>query len=717
MLGGNMAYSFNFNGLKWYRSDIQWSFGLPGGIEFWTKKMTGQFAEDVKRAFERWQSVAQINFSEVPYDVMETVEEATPGPHPIEPPYIAIGWRDFGPIGLAQIIGKGGPGSWVEIGIDPTAGWHRDQNGRLVAKDGTSFYFLVLHEIGHALGLGHHTGDPSIMGSGPSERVGPTDLTDYDIAAIQRLYGARKLFSNDADKVNFGRLSEEKKISIKGGVDLYDAKDGNDVVTLVPTGTILAGSRKFEARKFKAGGDNDHVTGSAGSDSISGGGGDDTIIGGAGNDVFYGVGNPLNSREVETGHNRITGGTDSDTVIWSGRYEEYDKTLSVSFRDFFMGKGLQVTISSRFGDASDTLTDRIEHLRFARDEVPYEKLQAIAGFKWALESATDFLETALKYIEAGGVKVPSSYKTGIEWIKTIRSIVADGIDAAGAPNPYRALFIEANVLFVKSLKLYTDGAVSGSSKYTSKYYSALEKLVRLNAGETYDILMQSTLPLSEAFGQKFGDFWYGVTSEVDPVDLKGKPSKPFVPSVPKMNFNDGTDGNDSITITLRSLSFKFQGYNTLSNTGDGNDRVVGSSAADYVLAGAGNDRVKGGGGHDRLVGGAGGDELWGGSGKDAFVFDISPAANAGVDKLPDFSVKDDTINLDDGAFVGLSRGKLAGSAFVTGAVAKDTSDRLIYDKARGYLYYDPDGTGAEPQFPFAKLKAGLALKASDFLVI
>ena len=50
--------------------------------------------------------------------------------------------------------------------------------------------------------------------------------------------------------------------------------------------------------------------------------------------------------------------------------------------------------------------------------------------------------------------------------------------------------------------------------------------------------------------------------------------------------------------------------------GDGNDRVVGGSAADSLSGGAGRDRLTGGAGNDTLVGGGGFDRLFGGAGDD-----------------------------------------------------------------------------------------------------
>ncbi|QRM32738.1 M10 family metallopeptidase [Microvirga sp. VF16] len=151
--------------------------------------------------------------------------------------------------------------------------------------------------------------------------------------------------------------------------------------------------------------------------------------------------------------------------------------------------------------------------------------------------------------------------------------------------------------------------------------------------------------------------------------------------------------------------------------GDGNDRLIGNSAKNTLTGGLGNDSLSGQAGDDRLYGGWGSDVLTGGSGKDAFVFNTD-AANGDVDRMIDFSVKDDTIWLSQSVFAALpNKGALASSFFKIGSTAADGNDFIVYDKAAGLLSYDADGAGAGAAVAFAHLKAGLALTSKDFLVI
>ncbi|WP_165820258.1 calcium-binding protein [Microvirga sp. KLBC 81] len=154
--------------------------------------------------------------------------------------------------------------------------------------------------------------------------------------------------------------------------------------------------------------------------------------------------------------------------------------------------------------------------------------------------------------------------------------------------------------------------------------------------------------------------------------------------------------------------------NTLSG-GSGNDRLDGRGGADVVDGGVGNDSLTAGTGNDWLYGGTGKDTLVGGSGRDGFVFDTKASA-ANIDKITDFSARDDTIWLDNAAFTKLKLGGLSASAFHIGTMAHDSSDRIIYDKATGALYYDPDGTGLAAQVKFALVGANKALTSYDFYV-
>ncbi len=130
---------------------------------------------------------------------------------------------------------------------------------------------------------------------------------------------------------------------------------------------------------------------------------------------------------------------------------------------------------------------------------------------------------------------------------------------------------------------------------------------------------------------------------------------------------------------------------------DGRFVFFGSQAADIFLGGDGDDRLHGLGGAD--------------------IFAFTTALGAGnVDTIVGFVAGTDKIGLDDAIFTAIG-GTLGAGAFVIGTQAGDADDRIIYSSASGALLYDADGNGAGAAVQFATLSTGLALTASDFIMI
>jgi Ca2+-binding RTX toxin-like protein len=171
----------------------------------------------------------------------------------------------------------------------------------------------------------------------------------------------------------------------------------------------------------------------------------------------------------------------------------------------------------------------------------------------------------------------------------------------------------------------------------------------------------------------------------------------------------GSDGNDALFGADGNDSLDGQAGNDALDGGSGNDRLYGSFGDDVLSAGSGNDR---------LYGESGADILRGGSGKDAFVYNALPNSPEDVDTIRDFSVANDTFWLNNKVFTGLgNEGQLKSAAFRTGTEAHDSTDRVIFDRINGVLYYDQDGTGATEQVMVAKLSTGLRMTNLDILVI
>jgi predicted extracellular nuclease len=150
----------------------------------------------------------------------------------------------------------------------------------------------------------------------------------------------------------------------------------------------------------------------------------------------------------------------------------------------------------------------------------------------------------------------------------------------------------------------------------------------------------------------------------------------------------------------------------------GNDTLSGGAGNDTLFGGNGNDTIFGGAGNDIITGGAGVDRLYGGAGNDRFVFNNS---TDGIDKIVDFVVGEDRIDIVSTGFGGASVvgnvGVLDAGKLFFGTAASSTSDRFIYDKTSGSLFFDADGAGGAAQIRLAQVVGNPNLTNSSFAIV
>ncbi len=190
------------------------------------------------------------------------------------------------------------------------------------------------------------------------------------------------------------------------------------------------------------------------------------------------------------------------------------------------------------------------------------------------------------------------------------------------------------------------------------------------------------------------------------------------------SIDEQVDGNLGVDTVQSTISFSLLAtahlkgsLENLTLLGSANINGTGNALNNILTGNSGVNTLNGGAGNDFLNGGLGADTLTGGSGRDNFVFNT---ALTSVDKITDFSVKDDTIRLENAIFTALkTTGVLNAQAFTANAagVAQDGLDRIIYETDTGKLIYDSNGNAAGGAVHFATLSAGLALTNADFLVI
>ena len=166
----------------------------------------------------------------------------------------------------------------------------------------------------------------------------------------------------------------------------------------------------------------------------------------------------------------------------------------------------------------------------------------------------------------------------------------------------------------------------------------------------------------------------------------------------------------SVSYALSSSAY-VEKLSTTSSAGTTAINLTGNGIAQAITGNAGNNIISGKGGNDILTGGAG---------SDTFQFDTALSATSNVDQVTDYNVAADTMRLENAIFTALTAaGTLASGAFASNStgLAGDSSDRIIYEKDTGELYYDANGSAAGGGIHFATLTANLSLTNADFFIV
>ena len=152
--------------------------------------------------------------------------------------------------------------------------------------------------------------------------------------------------------------------------------------------------------------------------------------------------------------------------------------------------------------------------------------------------------------------------------------------------------------------------------------------------------------------------------------------------------------------------------------GRSNDKLYGNTAANTLKGNGGKDSLQGNSGNDILMGGSGSDSLSGGSGSDAFVFNTKANKTSNLDRISDFNARYDAIHLENSIFKKIGKsGVLNSQYFEVGSKAGDGNDYLIYNRSKGILYYDADGSGRGRAVEIATLSNKAKMTAADIFII
>jgi len=350
------------NGVKWGSptpgtagGQVTWSFATTVGqiYDFDYIIDDPAYQSLIRAAFAAWEAVANIDFVEVGDSAGVDIRLAWD--------FIDGASGTVGEAGSQYFPNASGYGTFdiVEIRFDTAEDWTTNPN--YAGFDFVNFFTTAVHEIGHALGLGHSLDPSAIMYFATNTTI---NLTPDDIAGAQAIYGAASgggggLTGTAGNDTIVGTASNDVITGLggndflvgAGGSDTVFGGDGND--------QLLAGNGDTGNDALYGGNGNDTLGGGAGNDILVGGAGGDVLFGGAGNDwLDVGIHNTftsdgpsiVNQAWAGTGADRVDGdnttdilggGSGNDTLVGYGAndilFGGQNSTADASNRDLLYG--------------------------------------------------------------------------------------------------------------------------------------------------------------------------------------------------------------------------------------------------------------------------------------------------------------------------------------------------------------------------------------------
>ena len=599
---------------------------------------------------------------------------------------------------------------------------------------GNFAYATVIHELGHAVGLkhGHITqsspNDSFVIPALPAARDsmefsimtyrsnqgGPSDHyrnEDFgyaqtwmmnDIAALQYLYGADFAANAGNTKYSWNTTTGEMLVNGVGqgtpganrvfltiwdgnGIDTYDmANYGTKVSIDLRPGSfsitsqaqlavlntddgVKARGNVFNALQFngdlrslvenaRGGSGNDTITGNVAANDLRGNGGADRLSGLDGVDKLVG-GDGDDILDGGTGADTLVGGLGNDTYVVDNVADAISETSAVA-----------AEIDTVRSSASFTLGVNVENLVLIGNAAINGTGNSLANVLTGNGAANTLNGGTGADKLIGGLGNDTYVTDGGD---TLTEAVNGGTDRVLSSV---SLTLGANL---ENLTLTGNAAIDGTGNSLANVLTGNEAANTLNGGTGADKLI----------GGLGNDIY--VTDGGDTLTEA---------------LNGGTDRVlSSVSLTLGA------NLERLTLTGSAAINGTGNSLAN-VLTGNGAANI--------LNGGTGADKLIGGLGNDTFVFSTALGVS-NIDTITDFSVVADTIRLSHGIFntiVGTGALSTAQFSANAGGIARDASDRIIYETDTGKMFFDSNGNAAGGSIQFAVLSTNLALTNQDFFI-
>lgn len=725
------------------------SYALKSGIDpnQTSDPATGKIWADIetaamRKALAAWESVANVDFVEKSATSRGTdmwfwlfdnetmdkdfgySEVPDPASGPVEPLYLGLNWQ--------------------------VSEWNNDSLQR-----GGFSYAVMLHELGHALGLAHpHDGgtqfDKTVFpgvtedfddygddnlnqgiftvmsyNDGWPQRYPGHNQTYYgtqatpmafDVAAIQKIYGANMSYHKGDNTYYLPNKNTAGTfwscIWDAGGNDSISAGKISVAVTIhlgqAPLVGVNAGGYVSKAQGIKGGytiakgvvienayGGNgaDKIIGNSAANYLSGKAGNDRLYGGKGNDTLSGG----------LGDNKLDGDSGSDTATYSKLSVSINASLTRNTA-LVTGQSVEDTFVSienlTGGSGSDILTGNAG-VNFLRGGAGNDKLASSSG--------NDTLSGGLGNDTLDG---------------------GSGSDTA----TYSKLTVAINASLTRTTSLSNSQA--GKDKFVS-----IENLTGGSGSDTLTgdgraNILQGSAGNDKLDGAGGADTISGgagndrIDGGSGADDTRGGVGNDtyIVQNTGDKITEAAGSGIDTVTSSV-SVSSSAADVGVAAYIGSHVEKIsltglasinVKANALDNIITGnVGDNHLRGAAGNDKINGGGGSDKLSGGQGADMFYF-TSALVMGSADTLSDFTSGEDQIVLDRTMiFQSLNpSAQLLASEFAVGAMALDGNDFVIFDAATRKLFYDPDGNGTQTATHVATLEPFTAtLAATDFMLI